>query len=127
MAGVAIDDEELKSTALEAMQAVCLRPRRFWGADPANLCHGLSGVLIIALRFYNETRMDIFKQLATSLVLDLVAEFDSQLQYGFPNKGMNGIMESTPAFLMGSGGACLALASSISSVPPDWDAVLAIS
>ena len=127
MTGLALDDEELKSIALEAMQAVCLRPRRFWGSDPANLCHGLAGVLIIALRFYNETRMDIFRQLATSLVHDLAAEFDSQLQYGFLNKGMNEKMESTPTFLMGSGGVCLALASSISSVPPDWDAVLAIS
>ena len=125
LAGQALEDPTLVHLATEAMISVCRRPKSLWEVDTVGICHGLSGVILICLRFFNETGQDIFKNIADSLVSELIEQYNPCLSYGFPSEAFS--VDDSPSLLTGAIGVGLALIAATGHVPPDWDQMLAIS
>src|SRR5581483_9177902 len=55
LAGKALDDENLQSTAMSSFESLLDRPRKVWGIFSPNFCHGLAGILQVCLRMYQDT------------------------------------------------------------------------
>ena len=125
LAGNALNDQKLMRMAIDTMMVVCNKPQNEWGADNPSICHGLAGILLVCLRFYNDTGREVFRDQAVSLLRELMDQCDFRLRYGFLDEEASN--EDAASLLTGSIGVCLALLAAVSNVSPDWDRVLAIS
>lgn len=91
----------------------------------AGICHGLSGALLIALRFANETNPDLFQPRIQQLFERVLLQFDPKTKFGFVDK--IGPILDNPSFLTGACGIGLVLLASASEKAPIWDRNLLIA
>jgi len=116
LAGQAVGDPALTSTAEAAVTALAGRPAAGWDCEGPTLCHGYAGVL-------QATRADRAARAVTD-------QFDPRRRFAFQHVA-DQTPKDQPGFLTGAAGVALALADHgglpARDVPARWDALLLLS
>jgi hypothetical protein len=121
LAGVARQQSQWCSLAIEAMEAVYRRPVAARQIDSPTLCHGVAGLLQITLRFANDTRLPVFAEAAVDLFEWLNAAYEPDSLLGYRNWEPGGRRIDQPGLIDGAPGVLLTLLASCTNVEPSWD------
>jgi class I lanthipeptide synthase len=121
LAGWALQDEELRSLATEAMRSVYQRPVHARQIDSPTFCHGMAGLLQITLRFAHDTGDPMFSAAATELTDQMLAAYNPERLLGFCSLEPGGIEIDQPGLLDGAPGVALVLLAAATQVEPTWD------
>ena len=127
LAGRALDRPEYRRLALDAMEAVLRRPIPARMIDSPTFCHGVSGLLAIAMRFAADTNLPAFQQASERLVEQLLQSFQPESLLGFRNLEYGGNETDQPGLLDGAAGVALVLLSASTGVEPTWDRIFLLS
>jgi hypothetical protein len=128
LAGDALDDDSVRSLAIDSMAAVYHRPPTARRIDRSpGLCHGVAGVLQISLRFEQDTGEDVFAAAATKFTEMLLGHYDPDRQFGYGSLVEDGSLSDEPGLLDGAAGVALALLAAATGVAPDWDRMLLLA
>ena len=128
LAGDAIGDRALKALAVEAMAAALRRPVPERLIDSPTLCHGVSGLLAIVLRFvHDDEHAHELISGAQALTRELLALYDPDRPLGYVSiePGCNRV--DHPGLLDGAAGVALALLAAATSAEPGWDRLFLLS
>lgn len=126
VAGNALGEPSYKEVALQSMEAALKKTPAQQRIDTPTLCHGVSGVLDIALRFAVETKEPFFLDAAGTLTEQVISYYNENNYWGF-QESIRTIKCDSPGLLMGAAGIVLSLLAAAYPVEPQWDAVLLIS
>lgn len=127
LAGQALDDDQLRALAVDAMAAVYRRPVEARGIPSPTLCHGVAGLLQITLRFLTDTCDDLFAAAADKLVTELLADHDPDRPVGFASLEPGGARVDDPGLLDGAAGIALVLLGAAGAGEPRWDRLFLLS
>ena len=83
IAGKALDDVSLKQFAKTAFEGVFARSRERWEIPGPGLCHGLSGLLLIAHEMCREPGCEDLKPHVDDLTRLLLEQYSAQNAFGF--------------------------------------------
>lgn len=112
------------STLCEILKERILRPDL--NMSPT-ICHGLSGVLLVVLKFYKETQSKYLKEAAIVIFDQIISKFDAQHQYGFRDIDHNGSAVDDPQLLTGASGVALTLLAAVDPDNSHWTRMLLIA
>ena len=126
-AGVALADTQIQDLAVEAMLAVSRRPREMRGIPSPILCHGIAGLLQIALRFANDTGQRCFVEMARELTQELLDLFEPNSPLGFRDIEQGGDRIDNPGLINGATGVALTLLAASTKQEPVWDRMFLLS
>jgi class I lanthipeptide synthase len=121
LAGTALQDEELRSVATEAMRAVYERPVHARQIDSPTFCHGVAGLLQITLRFAHDTGDRMFCAAVAELTDQVLAAYDPDRLLGFCSLEPGGNAIDQPGLLDGAPGVALVLLAAATQIEPTWD------
>lgn len=121
LAGEALDRDDYRSLAVSAMEDVFRRPVKVRRIESPTFCHGVAGLLEIALRFANETGRSVFVEQSRTLVQQLLDSYQPQSLLGFRNIEIADHEIDQPGLLDGAPGVALVLLAAATSAKPTWD------
>jgi hypothetical protein len=121
LAGEALDEDEYRHVAVSAMQAVFRRPIRARQIDSPTFCHGVAGLLAIALRFANDQDGQLFSNEIADLVRQILDAYQPDSLLGFKNIESSGHQIEQPGLLDGAPGVALVLLAASTNAEPVWD------
>lgn len=127
LAGTVLNEKILCNTAIEAMEAALKRPTGIASLTSPTLCHGVSGLLIMCLRFAHETKNSTIMKYIPLLVNKILEACDPAYPLGVRGEDLQGKLVDNPGFLTGSAGVLLALLAAATSIEPAWDRALLIA
>lgn len=127
LAGEALDCAAYRNIAIDAMRAVFRRPVHVRRIDSPSFCHGVAGLLQIALRFRNDSDDEVFEEGCRELVEQILRHYQPQSLLGFRHIENGGREIDQPGLLDGTPGIALVLLASSTSVAPDWDRLFLLS
>ena len=127
LAGEALKRTDYQELAIAAMEAVYLRPLKVRNIDSATFCHGVAGLLQIALRFARDTGLPLFTEAVHTLSEQLLSlyEPESLLGYRCLEPGNRGV--DKPGLLDGAPGVVLVLLAVATEIEPAWDRLFLLS
>ena len=127
LAGKALGDSQLRHFASATLQDTLLKysNRRFQLSAP--LCHGLAGLLSIALRFDADEPTAGWRIVAEAFLLKLIHEYEPMKPYGYASINQGGVRTYHPGLLDGAGGIVLTLLSTMDITNPWWERLLLIA
>jgi lantibiotic biosynthesis protein len=126
LAGNASENDQWKLLSLSAMNGALTRCLS-QGLDETNFCHGIAGILHIALRFARDTRSAQLIQHCESLMTLLLSRYDAHSQVGYRQALPDGTWFDNAALLEGSAGIALVLVSATKTHKPTWERMFLIS
>lgn len=127
LAGEALDCAGYRDIGIDAMRAVFRRPVHVRRIDSPSFCHGVAGLLQIALRFRNDSKVEVFEEGCRELVEQILRHYQPQSLLGYRHIE-NGAHEiDQPGLLDGTPGIALVLLASSTPVSPDWDRIFLLS
>jgi hypothetical protein len=121
LAGRAVDQPAYCDLAVAAMEAVFRRPVPARMIDSPTFCHGVAGLLAIALRFARDTGAPSFVDASRTLTAQLLDAFRPDSRIGFRNIELRGNETDQPGLLDGAAGVALVLLAAATNVEPTWD------
>jgi hypothetical protein len=127
LAGEALDREDYRELAVSAMQAVFLRPIAVRRIDSPTFCHGVAGLLAIALRFHHDMGGTAFSDEIGVLVQQLLEAYQPDSLLGFRHLETRDNQMDQAGLLEGAPGVALALLASATSAEPTWDRLFLLS
>jgi lantibiotic modifying enzyme len=128
LAGDALGDGSLKALAVEAMEAVLRRPVRERLIDSPTLCHGVSGLLAIVLRFaQDDDSAGTFAPAADALCRQILALYAPERPLGYCSIEPDGNQVDQAGLLDGAPGVALALLGASTTTEPFWDRLFLLS
>ncbi|HEU4966338.1 MAG TPA: lanthionine synthetase C family protein [Candidatus Saccharimonadales bacterium] len=127
LAGRELRNDEVSAAALATFDSLMKRPRKLWGVQSANLCHGLGGILQATLRMYWDSGLPRFGTFAEDLTLDIVKMYDANTLFGFQDYSANGTLWDNPRLLEGAPGIALVLLTAVYGLDNGWDRMLLLS
>lgn len=127
LAGRALEDVQLQDLSIEVIRAVLTRPADILKLPGPGLCHGISGLLNISLRFVRDSPASIAAEKIESLIEQLMNHFNEDHPLGFVDPGPYGGTVDRPGLLQGAGGVALVLLASSSEISPEWDRMFLLS
>lgn len=127
LAGDALDRDDYRALAISAMEAVFRRPVAERHIDSPTFCHGIAGLLAIALRFANDTGASAFIEGSRALVEQLIAGYRPESLLGFRDLECAGNEVDHPGLLDGAAGVAIVLLAAATSVEPSWDRAFLLS
>lgn len=127
LAGKALADASLCRLAIESIEAVLRRPVAARKVCSPTICHGLSGLLLICMRFANESGNTLIYQHIPLLVQQILEKFHSDFPFGFRDEMWNGTYVDDPGILTGAMGVALTLLAATTSTAPSWDRAFLIA
>jgi lantibiotic biosynthesis protein len=127
LAGVALDRDDYRSLAISAMEAVFRRPVTIRRIDSPTFCHGVAGLLAIALRFANETGLPVFIDESRKLVQQILESYRPDSLLGFRSLEVGDREVDQPGLLDGIPSVALVLLAAATGVEPTWDRLFLLS
>jgi hypothetical protein len=127
LAGEALDRDDYRSLAISAMEAVFRRPVTIRRIDSPTFCHGVAGLLAIALRFANETGLPVFIDESRKLVEQILESYRPDSLLGFRSLEVGDREVDQPGLLDGIPGVALVLLAAATGVEPTWDRLFLLS
>jgi hypothetical protein len=127
LAGVALDQPEWRSEAIEAIRGAFRRPYERRGIASPTFCHGQAGLVHIGLRFAVDTGDDELAAVVRCEVERLVAWRSPGSRFGYRQTDRDGGDPDRPGLLDGAAGVALVLAAAATRVEPTWDRALLLS
>ena len=127
LAGTALDDDEYRQLAVASLEAVFRRPIVNRQIDSPTLCHGVGGLLTIALRFRHDLGGTMFSGEIAALVHQMLERFRPDSLLGFKNVEYGNHEIEQPGLLDGAPGVALALLAAATPVEPTWDRLFLLS
>jgi lantibiotic biosynthesis protein len=127
LAGEALDDDELRTIAIEGMKAIYRRPRAERAIDSPTLCHGVAGLLQVTTRFASDTGLPAFAEAAEALAQQLLDAYDGTRLLGYATLEPGDNPVDQPGLLDGAPGVALALLAAATTTEPAWDRVFLLS
>ncbi len=127
LAGQALRDDHLMQIALEILKTALQRLIDAHNINDLTLCHGLTGLLLICLRFANESQDTFLLQQLPTLVEQILEQFDPQSLSGFRASKPGGMQMSGSGILTGTLGTALVLLAATTESAPCWDRLLLLS
>jgi lantibiotic modifying enzyme len=124
LAGVALDRPEWRELAHRAISAALRRPPRIRLVSEVTLCHGLSGILQIGIRFYVDTADERLLAPLSLLLDEVLTAFEPAAPFGYRSMDHRNRLRDDPGFLNGTAGVGLTLLSASTSNAPPWDRAL---
>jgi hypothetical protein len=121
LAGRAVGRSEYGDLAVAALEAVFRRPIPARMIDSPTFCHGVAGLLAIALRFARDTGAPVFLDASRTLAAQLLDSFRPDSRIGFRNVEFRGNETDQPGLLDGAAGVALVLLAAATAVEPTWD------
>jgi hypothetical protein len=121
LAGRATGRQEYTDLAVAAMESVFRRPIPARMIDSPTFCHGVAGLLAIALRFARETDAPVFLEASRTLAGQVLEAFDPGSPVGFRNIEFGDNRTDQPGVLDGAAGVALVLLAAATDVEPAWD------
>jgi len=119
VAAEALGDAELREYSVRVAEGVWSRVRRH-DFFSATLCHGMAGVLLIALDFAEREPYSMAADVASELLGKLLARADEQAPLIFRDHEPPDASVDQPAFLTGTAGVAATLSAAASSERPRW-------
>lgn len=127
LSGSACRKNSYKDFAISAIQCAIGRELSLRGLQTPWLCHGLAGLLLILVRFYNECPDNLIAE-GMEKVFDRIFEhYQEATLLGFADSGQVGYQINDISLLNGAVGVALVLYSISSDLEPRWDRLLALS
>src|SRR5581483_3645394 len=127
LAGEAFQCERYRNLALSAMDAVFRKPVRNRHIDSPSFCHGVAGLLEIALRFVNDCLDNRFAGETDVLLQQILATYSPDHLLGFRHLEIPGNEIDQAGLLDGVPGIALVLLAAVTNVPPSWDRLFLLS
>ncbi len=127
LAGDALDRDDYRDLAVSAMRAVFRRPIAVRRIDSPTLCHGVAGLLAIALRFSHDMGGTEFSDEIRGLTQQLLDNYEPQSLLGFRHLETRDNHMDQPGLLEGAPGVALALLAAATSAEPTWDRLFLLS
>jgi hypothetical protein len=127
LAGEALNRDDYRAIAIAAMEAVFRRPVPVRRIDSPTFCHGVAGLLHIALRFAHDTRLPIFADASRTLVQQLLDRYQPESLLAFRNIEVADHEIDQPGLLDGAPGVALVLLASATTAEPTWDRLFLLS
>ena len=127
LAGTALEDDDMRNFAIEAIEGVLQRPAPARGINAPTVCHGIAGLLVICLRFAHESGSLLIREQIPLLVEQVLASFDNTFPFGFQDLNQEGQGVDQADWLRGASGVALALLAASTNIAPSWDHTLLIS
>ncbi|MFC8095436.1 lanthionine synthetase C family protein [Streptomyces sp. NPDC057301] len=121
LAGRALADPALVSTALNAIEAIRRRPDRERRLVAPTFCHGEAGLAHLFHRTAAETGIGGFAAEARRLHQRLAGSFDPAARFGYRAVQGRGAPTDSPGLLDGAAGVAAVLLSAAVNDAPDWD------
>jgi hypothetical protein len=127
LAGEALDRDNYRSLAVASMEDVFRRPVTARRIDSPTFCHGIAGLLAIALRFARDTGSSIFIEQSHSLVKQILDSYQPESLLGFRNLEVGDHEMDQPGLLDGAPGVALVLLAAATNIEPTWDRLFLLS
>ena len=127
LAGDALGRSDYHEVGLEAMYAVFRRPVEARAIPSPTLCHGIAGLLQIALRFANDSGSPEIAQQCRELARQLLEQYSPGSLLGFRNLEVADREVDQPGLLDGAPGVALVLLAAASKIEPTWDRLFLLS
>lgn len=127
LAGEALNRTAYRELALDAMTAVFRKPMALRQIDAPTFCHGIAGLLMLALHFAKETNLPIFYDAVQTLTEHLIAQHDPDALLGFYDVEPGPIRFEQPGLLTGTAGVVLTLLAVGTDQAPIWDRIFLLS
>ena len=127
LAGQALDRTDYRDLALSAMAATFRRPIPERRIDSPTFCHGVAGLLAIALRFARETGSPMFVEHSQALAQQVLDAFDPGSLVGFRNIEFRNNRTDQPGLLDGAAGVAIVLLAAATGDDPAGDRAFLLS
>jgi len=127
LAGETLDRDEYRDLAVSAMEAVFRRPLEERRIDSPTFCHGVAGLLQIALRFAHDTGQAVFVEQSRVLIHQILGSYRPESLLGFRNIETPNSETDQPGLLDGAPGVALVLLAAATGVEPSWDRLFLLS
>ncbi|GER89692.1 hypothetical protein KDW_38540 [Dictyobacter vulcani] len=127
LAGNAIDDKSFRDIAIQGIESVLHRPITNRNIDSPTICHGISGLLMICLRFSHEVENSLVEEHISKLVHQILNLFQPDLPLGFRDEEKPNVFVDDPGLLTGTTGVLLALLAAATQIEPKWDRTFLIA
>ncbi|MGH8905647.1 MAG: lanthionine synthetase C family protein [Egibacteraceae bacterium] len=127
LAGDALDDDEPRELAVEAVHAVLRRPVAVRQIESPTFCHGVAGLLQIVLRFAHDTGVAAFREAAAELVDQLLAAYEPERLLGYASLEPGANPVDRAGLLDGAPGVAMVLLAAATGAEPTWDRLFLLS
>jgi lantibiotic modifying enzyme len=127
LSATALDDSQLRETAIEAISSICRRLANRRVLASPTFCHGNAGLLQIAMRFAAETALADCRAGAEAALDGLVRSFSSHTKFGYKALDPGTGPVDRPGLLDGAAGISLVLLAAVSDPEPTWDRIFLLS
>ena len=127
LAGEALGDLPLQRMAIASLESVLSRPIEVRSLDSPTLCHGVSGLLVICLRFLQDSESHLIRERIPLLVEQILAACSTEYRFVVRDHRPQEEVVDCPGFLAGAAGVALALLAAAAPVEPTWDRALLIA
>lgn len=127
LAGAALGRDAYRDLAVSALEAVFRRPVAERRIDSPTFCHGVAGLLQVALRFAHDAGEGRFAEASRALARQLLGAYRPESRLGFRNLELPGRETDQPGLLDGAPGVALVLLAAATGVEPAWDRLFLLS
>lgn len=125
LSGIAVDNEEWKTVALDTFRGTALRPKDRWNIESDTFCHGYAGLLQMVQRMYCESGDELLEDLRDKLVEQVIGLWKPDELYGY-QEGDKTDKQDIVGLLDGVAGVFTVLIGVIEEQESDWDLVFLI-
>jgi hypothetical protein len=127
LAGEALGEDRYREVALESMKGVLRRPMPRRGISSPTFCHGVAGLLQIAMRFAHDSGCRALFDGVVELYDQLESHYEPGTLFGYRNVEEGDLRTDHPGFLEGAPGVAAVLLAATSGVEPKWDRAFLLS
>jgi hypothetical protein len=127
LAGEALDRDDYRDLAIAAMEAVFRRPVAERAIDSPSFCHGVAGLLQVALRFAHDTGRASFVDESRILLGQILGSYRPESLLGFRHLETPHTEMDQPGLLDGAPGVALVLLAAATGMEPAWDRIFLLS
>jgi lantibiotic biosynthesis protein len=126
-AAEAVEHPSLTARAVQAWRGALRRWRAVGGVDSPTFCHGLAGLLTIAVRFARCTGEEVERAGVRDLTQALLDHCRPDLPLGVRDVEVPGSLLDSPALLTGSAGVALALWTASGHIDGTWSRAMLVA